>query len=253
MAPIMNDAPCILALETSGRVGSAALAKGPELIAEGEFSAEQTHSREALPVVDRLCRRVGWSPEQLRQVYVSVGPGSFTGLRVGITAAKTLAFALDLQVVAVPSTEVTALNTKPSLWDRVDLSRGQLAVVMDAKRGQIYAAVFEPTDDEPDRLVPGFRTVMEATVLSAAELLARTVRPLYVLGEGLRWHGSAFRAAGVVCLPEPTWRPRAANVHRCGWRRARAGLFTPPETLTPLYLRRPEAEEKWQQRHKEQP
>lgn len=217
---------------------------GPELVLQQDFSGEQTHSRETLVAIDQACRRAGWRPGEIDQVYVSVGPGSFTGLRVGITAAKALAFAEPVKVVAVPSLDVMVLNTESlGVFEGV-----AIAAVMDAKRQQVYAAVYTQ-NGQGDPFLPGFRRKIEPTVIFPADLLTQISSSLYVLGDGLRWRGRDFCAERVTCLPESYWRPQAANVLRCGWLRAQAGVFTDPDLLTPLYLRRPEAVEKWEQLH----
>ena len=102
-----------------------------------------------------------------------------------------------------------------------------------------------------DDLLPGFRTRIPPTVMSPAELLSRTGRPLYLLGEGLKYHRRELAPEGekVIWLEKKYHQPRAANVHRLGRLRARAGLFTETDKLMPIYLRRPEAVEKWEKLH----
>ncbi len=243
----MNQTVKIIALETSGRIGSIAIAENDTLIAQRCFDAPQTHSRQVLHVAADLAASAGWVPDSLSAVYVSAGPGSFNGLRVGITAAKTLAFALDIPVVAVPSTDVMALNGGGA--DRETYGPIEhLAVVMDAKRRQVFAAVFA-ADPGYVGLTPGWRPVLEAAVLAPQALLSEVPRPLHVLGEGLRWHADAFSGPGITCLPEAYWRPTAAHVCRLGRLRAAAGLYAHPDDLVPIYLRRPEAVELWEQRY----
>lgn len=249
----MSSTMKIIAIETSGRVGSVALAVGPQLICEKEFTGDQQHSSQLFPLLDSLCKEQGWSPDQIDEIYVSVGPGSFTGLRVGITAAKTLAFAHPINIVAVPSTDVMALNFSGDLPESVrDIET--VAVVMDAKRRQIYTSVFVRTEsgnseESSDQLLPGYRVIIPPSVMTPAELLAQSPRPLAILGEGLRWHHESLSGPEIETLSEDYWQPMARNVHRCGFLRAQAGLYAQADQLTPLYLRRPEAVEKWEQLH----
>src|SRR3954451_7626738 len=103
-----------LALETSARSGSVALVNDDgTLLAEEQFPHDLKHAAALISILDALTKRHAWSPRDVREIYVSAGPGSFTGLRVGITAAKTLALALDARVVAVPTTDVLARNAPP--------------------------------------------------------------------------------------------------------------------------------------------
>src|SRR3954453_3601300 len=123
-----------LAIETSGRLGSLAVVDGGRGVAEDTFPHGLKHAAEIVVRIDQLCRGQGWGPADLREVYVSTGPGSFTGLRFGITLAKTLAFATGAALVAVPTVRVLAANAPPDAR--------HLVLVLDAKRDQVYTARF---------------------------------------------------------------------------------------------------------------
>lgn len=219
-----------LALETSGRVGSVALADDGTVVAEERFPHGLKHAAGLVPMIDRLCVGQGWSPVGLREIYVSAGPGSFTGLRVGITVAKTLAFTTGAAVVAVPTADVLARNAPPG-WRN-------LVIVLDAKREQVFTATYANEGGEPVLREP-------ARLDSLAQVLARVPRPVHLLGEGIPYHRKYVPAddPGVVVTPEDSWRPRAAAVAEVGSRMARLGQRTDPMVLTPIYIRRPEAEE----------
>lgn len=223
-----------LAIETSGRVGSIAVAGDGRTLAEQQFSHGLRHAAGVVPIIDRLCAGQGWGPGDIDEVYVSSGPGSFTGLRVGITVAKTLAFATGARVVAVPTVDVLAGNA-PAGW-------ANLVIVLDAKRGQIFTASFESRDGQPIARQP-------AHLGTLAEMLARTPRPVYLLGEGLPYHQAAIPIddAQVLRTSPETWQGRASVVAALGYDLARAGRFTDPTRLTPTYIRRAEAEEKYEQ------
>ena len=92
-----------LAIETSGRIGSVAIVDEGRVVAEDAFAHGLQHAAEMIPQIDALLRAQGWSPADLRELYVSAGPGSFTGLRIGITLAKTVAFATGAMIAAVPT------------------------------------------------------------------------------------------------------------------------------------------------------
>ena len=251
--------PRIIAIETSCRTGSVALAVGPDVVEGVVFGATLNHGVELLPTIDELTRRQGWAPDSISQLYVSAGPGSFTGLRIGITLARTLAMSIGAKIVAVPTVDVIAANALAA-----DTPPDHLAVVLDAKRDQVYAALFDrrtaTAAEAPGthaQRPPGIQTsaepeyvrTMNACVIAPADLLAKAPRPLAVLGEGVPYHRDALTAQGVALLPEELARPKAETVHRIGWRSAKRGEFTAPRTLIPIYLRRPEAEEVWQRRH----
>ncbi len=224
-----------LAIETSSRIGSVALAEDGRVLAEDAFPHGLQHAARIVPTIDELCRRLGWGAGDLREIYVSAGPGSFTGLRIGITLAKTLAFANGAKLVAVPSVEVLVRNA-PAEARRV-------IIVIDAKRDQIFTALFE-------REQGGEWAVKEPAHLdSLAEILKRAGRPVHLLGEGLPFHRKFIPVGdGVHEVSEELWRPRAGVVAQLGSKMGREGQFADLMKLTPIYIRRPEAEEKFEKK-----
>lgn len=230
--------PRALAIETSGRVGSVAIVEDGRVVLEDEFPHGLQHAAEMIPRIDRLCRAVGWMPSDLREIYVSAGPGSFTGLRIGVTLAKTLAFATGAKLVAVPSVRVLAQNAPEDA--------GELIIVLDAKRDQIFTARLrraggEWVEEEPAHL-DDLRSMLE-----------RAPRPVYLLGDGIPFHQKFIPAddAGIRLTEPERWRSRAAVVAQEGARLATEGAFIDPDRLTPIYIRKPEAEEKWESAHQE--
>lgn len=226
------------AIETSGSVGSVALAEGPRVVASRTFPAQLRHGVELVPALDDLCSQLGWEPASIRICMVSAGPGSFTGLRIGATVARMLAWSVGCRLVAVPSLDVLACNA-------LELPRppAHVAAVRDAKRGQVYAAIFR-LDADCYRLLWGPR------LLTAARLLDEAPRPLALLGEGIPHHPDLHEAPDVTILPESLWHAKAENVVKVGWPMAASGIFTPFREFVPLYIRPPEAEERWEQRHR---
>ena len=220
-----------LALETSGRTGSVALAENGTVLAEEQFSHGLKHAAGIIPIIDRLCRGRGWAPRDLGEIYVSVGPGSFTGLRVGVTVAKTLALTTGATVVAVPTVEVLVRNAPPG-WEHA-------VIVLDAKRDQVFTASFDNRDGAP-------ATREAAHLGDLRSIIGRTPRPVHLIGEGIPHHQQFIPIddPGVIVTPSGLWQARAAAVVEVGYRLVRQGLSTEPDALTPLYIRRPEAEEK---------
>jgi tRNA threonylcarbamoyladenosine biosynthesis protein TsaB len=224
-----------LAIETSGRIGSVALVDdGGAVVAEEHFPHGLKHAAEVLPMIDRLCRARGWGPADLGRVYVSAGPGSFTGLRIGITLAKTLAFATGVKLVAVPTARVLAENAPAEA--------SHVIVVLDAKRDQIFTASYQRVGEEWEEAEP-------AHLDTLAGMLGRSPRPVHLVGEGIPYHEKFIPAgeAGIVRTPEEAWLARAGAVAKIGARLAAAGEFADPFRLVPTYIRKPEAEEKMEQ------
>ncbi len=132
--------PLILAVETSGRLGSVAIAVGEQMLAEAAFSGPMRHSSEVFPAICTLLNRFGRKPKDIEHIYISVGPGSFTGLRIAVSIAKTMHMANNTKIVAVDTLDVIAANADDYL--RQEKTRvEQIAGILDAKRSQFYIAV----------------------------------------------------------------------------------------------------------------
>jgi tRNA threonylcarbamoyladenosine biosynthesis protein TsaB len=220
-----------LAIETSGRIGSIALAEDGKTLLEDTFPHGLQHAARIIPALDQLCKQLNWSSRDFSEIYVSAGPGSFTGLRIGITMAKTLAMVTGASLVAAPSVRVLAENAPPEAKNVV--------IVLDAKRDQIFSACFS-------RAGEGWTMLREAQLCSLAEMLAKSPRPVHLIGEGIPQHRRFIPASDTAIheVEESRWRPRAAAVAMLGWRMAREGRFSDVMSLQPIYIRRPEAEEK---------
>jgi len=230
------DSPRVVAIETTGRQGSTVLAAGDEIVAMARFAADLQHAAELLPTIDRLCTACTWHPEMIEEVYVSAGPGSFTGCRIGVTMARAMALAVGARLIRVPTTEVLA-------WNAIDLPDppDHLVVILDAQRRQVYASLFH---------LEGRRYVCRQGVHvgEPGALLMALPKPCSALGEGIAYHRRALEGLDLNILPEPLWSARAENVLRVGRELARRGFYVAAGDLVPIYIRPPEAEERWQAR-----
>jgi tRNA threonylcarbamoyl adenosine modification protein YeaZ len=254
----------VLAVETSSRIGSAALALGPRLLEELRFSGPMQHSEEIFPAVDELLKRHGYAPTDLDQIYLAIGPGSFTGLRIAVTMAKILHLAGSVQIVTVDSLDVVAANLADAPGGLSEASDTALSVpdtiatLFDAKRGQFYAGIYRRVgldsqeappgaDDDPGYRIPGpnndlWQKIAPDRLMTAQEIIDGFAGPdrLGVVGDGLFYHRDQFETERTVVLPERYWSPHAANVWRLGRQKAQAGRFEDPLALIPFYLRGPE-------------
>lgn len=242
------DRPRIVAVETSSRDGSVALGSGPNPIAERGFPTRVDHARELLPTLDALCREAGWPPQSLTHCCISIGPGSFTGLRVAVTFARHLALAGGVQIVAVPTLDVIAENCAATPHPPPGL-----AVMLNAKREQVFGALYEWRGDSYVRIMGPVMTPPDDLLRRAVRLAhgESPWRPPAVSGEAAERHRAIIEAQGASVTDRALWPPRASCVLRLGWRMAGANQFTAARDLVPLYIRRPEAEEIWQRRAEE--
>ncbi len=226
-----EEPPRLLLIETSGRVGRVALAEGPALVAEQSLNEARRHARDLAPTISRLLSERGWRARDLRGVIVSLGPGSYTGLRVGIMSAKVLAYATGCALVGVPTFEVLARQ--------VEATALELAVIADAQKEHLYVQAFT-RGSAAERFSP----VGDLTVVLGPEWARQIGRDVVVVGPGLgiaqRWLPPGTSTA----VSEPT----VAGVLAVGWERSLCGCRDDAARLEPLYLRRSSAEDQWDRR-----
>lgn len=225
----------ILALETSGFGGEVALLEGGALVYESLLTEGQRTAQSLAPGIAAALAQVGWKATEIDVVAVTIGPGSFTGLRVGVTTAKTFAYAAQCAVLGVDTLEVIAAQA-PLVVDR------HLWAVLDGQRSQLFARRFAV---DSERWSP----VSEAHVVDAEAWRAQLGSDL-ATGEGLHVlvrNGWSLPSAQWM-LPRDLWQPRAATVGRVALRDFAAGKRDDFWKLSPVYLRPSAAEEKTQQR-----
>ncbi len=221
----------LLAVDTSGKNGSLALARvapGPH---ESEISvlevvplAGGAFSAQLVPQIAALLKKHGYSKTDLGALAVASGPGSFTGLRVGLAAVKALAEALQKPIVAISLLEAVACS---------GAARGRVLAALDAGRGDVYAGDYEL---DPQVLMHSERLLNREEFLADAKGKA-VVTPDAALAETVRGAGSA---AGI--LVELIDYPNAGAIARLGWERLQRGQTVRPEELEANYLRHSDAE-----------
>ncbi|MBN2064167.1 MAG: tRNA (adenosine(37)-N6)-threonylcarbamoyltransferase complex dimerization subunit type 1 TsaB [Sedimentisphaerales bacterium] len=234
-----------LTIETSGLIGSVALGRGKELLEETSFSGPLRHGAETLPTIDRLFKDHGVKPAELEVLYVSAGPGSFTGIRLAVTMAKTIAYANNARIIAVPSLDAQVLNARQARQDGYNIEN--IAVVLEAGRGKVFAATYKYApgchlNAENQCYIPDYIEIVKPDMITVDQLLKVSPRPLHITGEGLNYHAEEFTGKEVHLLGREYHKTRANFVFSCGILRRETELFTDFESFTPLYMRKPEAE-----------
>jgi tRNA threonylcarbamoyladenosine biosynthesis protein TsaB len=223
----------ILAMETTERVGSVAAWHDDKLLLQNDLTPEQQSARSLAPALRDLLGQVGWRPAEVELIAVSLGPGSFTGLRVGVTTAKTFAYAMGAEVLGVDTLEVIAAGS-PGGVDR-------LSVAMDAQRGDVVVGQFDRGEDG------WFRVVAVTRLVPLEEWLDDLLPGCCVSGPVLQKVHQRL-PSHVTALDAGCWRPVAANVARLAARDYASGRHDDLWSLSPRYSRRPAAVEKWEQR-----
>lgn len=268
----MAPKPLILAVETSSRIGSVAIAIGDRILAETAFSGPMRHSAELFPAIHNLLDRFSRKPREIEHIYISVGPGSFTGLRIAVTTAKAMHLANPqrrTKIVAVDTLDVIAANAD-DYTDEKNTELDKIAAVLDAKRGQFFIALYQRSGtgfkpvktrprwpshippskgrDEPRATSDGiWKKTLPDSLMTAPQFLdkfAGSAQPVWLLGDGLVYYKDKFKADGIRFLDEKYWSPRAEKVHLLGWKKNLAGQFADALTLQPNYLRHPDVKTK---------
>jgi tRNA threonylcarbamoyladenosine biosynthesis protein TsaB len=213
----------VLAVETSTLAGGVAVLDGERVLGEHVLDVAATHSERLMPAIDRVLGDAGWQPRDIEGLAVAVGPGSFTGLRIGLSAVKGLALALGIPVAAVPSLDAMAAS--------LPFAALPVCPVLDARKGEVYCCLYRWTGQE-------MRREWEYLALAPRHLDDRLREPVVVLGDGARLVTSPH----AWLAPPPRRLPSPATVGWLGLRDLREGRTVPAADLVPIYLRPSEAE-----------
>jgi tRNA threonylcarbamoyladenosine biosynthesis protein TsaB len=228
---VIAENPRLLILETSCRVGQVAVAGGGAVRGATRLEETRRLARDLAPAVADLLRAQGWSPRDLHGVVVGLGPGSYTGLRVGLASAKALAYATGCALLGVESFTAVAVQA-PADGRPLD-------VLADAQQDRVYVQPFAapPASGPPVAIAPlAIRTV--------ADWLAGRDPSARVSGPGVEAH--AARLPQGLDLVEPDLRlPRPESLLRLALPRYRTGERDDLWALEPIYLRPSAAEEQW--------
>jgi len=224
--------PIILALETATLCGSVALVTANRCLAEFSLQTGETHSRRLLAGVDWLLQETGIDWPAIDAVAVSLGPGSFTGLRIGLATAKGLAMAGGAELIGVGTLDGLAAQL---------FAAGEILIcpVLDARKKEVYCGFYKCGSLGRPRLLE------EYIVIDPEALCARIHEPVVLLGDGAAAYGELFREklAGLLLIPPANaYFPRAATIGVLALDKWQKHEFLDPAGAEPIYIRRSEAE-----------
>jgi len=224
-----------LGIETSGLAGLVALRRDGILLEERELEhTRRRHAQTLILELQTLLRNHQLAPTDVNIVGVSHGPGSFTGLRVGIVVAKTFAFATDCRLVAV--------DTFAAIAEAADKSVTSLSVVSDAQRQQLFVGEFVRSETSGCLERSSAISIVDQDVWCSS--LCDRAAPGFAIAGPILSRLQESLPATVRQMPEPDWQPRAASVAAIADRLAAIGQFADAFDLEPFYLRKSSAEEK---------
>lgn len=226
----------ILAVETSAAPASAAIYEDGALLGECYSRIKAVHSRTLMPMVRNLLASCNTNLNEIGLFAVSAGPGSFTGVRIGVSAVKGLAMPNDTPCAAVSTLETIAFGAS--------LYGGLICAVMDARCGQVYNAIFESISG-------GLKRITEDRAISISELkseLESYKKNTILIGDGANLCYNLMKNDQYLLAPENFRYQRASSVAALAFRQFKEGRILTAAQLMPVYLRRPQAERERQKK-----
>jgi tRNA threonylcarbamoyladenosine biosynthesis protein TsaB len=227
----------VLGIETSGTLGGFAVVDGGQLLCELTSNITGRHVEHGVGMIKDVLGRASLSLDEVDAVAVSLGPGSFTGLRVGLATAKGICLARSLPLVGVPTLDCMAEGA--SCWD------GLVVPMRDARRGEIYFSAYESKACSVTRLLDYMAVVPEQVVSTINDVSNR--RPVLLLGDAITKYGDLVTSGLVseaALAPGSIWTPRPGIVAVVGCRLLNEGAAADLDSIEPIYVRPSEAERK---------
>lgn len=231
----------ILSIDTSSQVSSVAVLSAERVAAEISMQGALTHSETLMPHIETALRMARVEKSELEGIAVSIGPGSFTGLRIGLASAKMMAYALHIPLIAVPTLE--------ALVHHYICEGVRLVPMMDAQKGNVYAQEFSWRADGDALILQEERSLAILPLTEVIAGLENAEQPVILLGDAMQKKTTLALPANVRLAPIHARMPRAACVGLAALTRLARGEMDDPVTVVPLYLRRSEAEVLWEKRH----
>jgi tRNA threonylcarbamoyladenosine biosynthesis protein TsaB len=224
----------LLAVDTTSTRASIAVLEDTTVRGEREFQTPAGHAQQLLPEIDRLLDSLKWSLGDIEAFAVAVGPGSFTGLRIGIASVEGLSFATGRPVVGVSTLDATAA--------RYPSREGLVAPFLDARREEIFGALFR-THRDPFELETVVDPVCERSEAFLARLKGLPREPILFAGDAIALYGTMVREAlGDLAELDASNAGLAKEVGRLGGKRLEQGAAAPLGSLRAQYLRLPDAQ-----------
>ncbi|MBI5328709.1 MAG: tRNA (adenosine(37)-N6)-threonylcarbamoyltransferase complex dimerization subunit type 1 TsaB [Deltaproteobacteria bacterium] len=227
----------ILVIDTATASGSIALLEDGQPIAELTTCIQKTHAERLLLSIKTLLQGIGTRIEDIDGFALTAGPGSFTGLRIGLATIKGLAWSLNKEVAGVSTLEALAMN--------LPYSDKQICPLLDARKKEVYAGIYRCDGNRPER-------IMDDIAIKPDALLEKIKEPTIFLGDGVKIISElkseiGNRKSEIIFAPSHLWTIKASNIGLLAWKRFQNGDSHSPQTAGLNYLRPSEAELKLKQ------
>lgn len=219
----------VLGIETSSLNGNIAICDDDKVVCKKTFGKTLYHDKELVSSLEALFNEIKWEPNDIDIIAVSIGPGSYTGLRIGVTCAKTFAYGLGKPVIDVPTLDVLAENVKND-------KAKTICPVIDAKRKSVYACIYDRENGNK---------ITDYLIIAPDNLIHILPESTLIFGNGIAPYKNIFVQKEItIADDEKLGIADAVNVARLGLKRYEQGESCEINSLVPLYLRKSEAEEK---------
>ncbi len=225
----------ILAIDTSTRFLSVAVTRHNEVLATFRGKGELKQSELLIPEIDRALKTSGLKLKDIDGLAISIGPGSFTGLRIGVATFKAINMAVGIPIVAVPTLDVIAYNF-------INEEKNLLCPVVDAKKKKVYTCCyrsllrwhFAPPRNDGCRGM--LRKLTDYMLLDIDELLGKIKNPTLVFGDGAALYKERLKENRLVSISDREWRPEAEIIAKLGREKLKKRQVADPDKLAPMYL-----------------
>lgn len=232
----------ILAVDTSSSVAAVAIMDERELLGEFILNHKMTHSQKLIPMIDMIFKNLGICPEEIDIYAASSGPGSFTGLRIGITTIKAMAFAAKKPVVSIPTLDALAYN--------VPYTESLVCPMMDARNNQVYTALYK----NEKGIQMNISEYMGVPVQELVQIIRGKNNDVIFVGDGVLIHNEYLKSElGIRCgfAPQSLLLQRASSVAQLALYRAVKGKVESCFDMMPFYLRKSQAERELEKKRQE--
>jgi len=228
----------ILAVETATLMGGVAITSQEGVHAEYRLNIRSTHSEQLMPGVDMVLKASNISLQEIDAFAVSIGPGSFTGLRIGISTVKGFAIVTGRPILPVSTLEALAYG--------LPFSSHLICPILDARKGEVYTALFQFKGTK------NIQRLWDDQVMTPSALLSQITQPTLFLGNGCHLLNDALlKGSGnlAILAPMHLWSPSALHIAELAREKWNSGQIDPSLPIVPRYIRRSEAEINWEKRH----
>ena len=208
----------ILGIDTSTKFLGVAIIDKNDTLDFFHDKSEFRHSELLIPTIDKMLKKCHLKLKDINAIALSIGPGSFTGLRIGVATCKAINLATGIPIVAVPTLDVIAYNF---IGEKEDI----LCPILDAKKKQVYACFYK-----------NLKRISDYMLTDVESLLRMIDKPVLLFGDGVKLYGDICRKNPLISISTKEWHPKAEVVAKLALEKARKRKFANPDKLVPMYM-----------------